>query len=257
MVENSDPIGPILSRFNSNGYLFGRISKLVGRMRVPAGWCEISRGMVLGIPDSRRTVPSDRDSRAVLGSGLVARWMLSLPWARMTRAIRRRTMVEPITRILVPVDFSPPSDRAFRYAARLASRFGAAMELVHVVDDPLASGAWTAEVYVPNMPEVLDNLLREAEKRLTTMKLEAANQGVHAEIHVLTGQPAHAIVEHAGTGGFDLIVMGTHGRTGFSHLFVGSVAERVIRTAPCPVLTVRDIIRPAEEAEPIAARAAA
>ena len=166
-------------------------------------------------------------------------------------------MTEPITRILVPVDFSSHSDRAFRYAVRLATRFGASMELLHVVDNPIASGALSAEVYVPDLPQILDNLLREAEKRLTALKSVAAGDGVYAATHVLTGQPAHTIVEHARAGGFDLIVMGTHGRTGFSHLFVGSVAERVVRRAPCPVLTVRDMTRPAREAEPPAARAAA
>jgi nucleotide-binding universal stress UspA family protein len=167
------------------------------------------------------------------------------------------SMSEPITRILVPVDFSSHSDRAFRYALRLANRFGASVELVHVVDNPIASGTWTAEVYVPNLPEILDSLLREAEKRLAALKSAAAGDRVSVESHVLTGQPAHTIVEHARTGGFDLVVMGTHGRTGFSHLFVGSVAERVVRRASCPVLTVRDTTRPAEEAEPPAARAAA
>jgi nucleotide-binding universal stress UspA family protein len=161
-------------------------------------------------------------------------------------------MTEPIARILVPVDFSSHSDRAFRYALRLASRFGASVELLHVVDNPVASGTWTAEVYVPNLPEILDSLLREAEKRLAALKSAAAGEGVSVETHVLTGQPAHTIIEHGRTGGFDLIVMGTHGRTGFSHLFAGSVAERVVRRAPCPVLTVRDTTRPAEEAEAFA-----
>lgn len=167
-------------------------------------------------------------------------------------------MTEPITRILVPVDFSSHSERAFRYALRLASRFGASVELIHVVDNPSTSGAWTAaEVYVPNLLEMLDSLLREAERRLAALKSAVDRERVSVETHVLTGQPAHTIVEHARTGAFDLIVMGTHGRTGFSHLFVGSVAERVVRTAPCPVLTVRDTTRPAEELESPAARAAA
>jgi universal stress protein A len=161
-------------------------------------------------------------------------------------------MTEPITRILVPVDFSSHSDRAFRYALRLASRFGASVELIHAFESPI-----TAEVYVPNLPEMLNSLIREAEKQLTALKSAAAGEGVSVEIHVLTGQPAHTIVEHARSGGFDLIVMGTHGRTGFSHLFVGSVAERVVRRAPCPVLTVRDMTKPADEVEPSAAKTAA
>lgn len=166
-------------------------------------------------------------------------------------------MTEAITRILVPVDFSSHSDRAFRYALRLASRFGASVDLLHVVDNPFASGTMTPEVYVPNLPEMLDSLLQEAEKGLAALKSAAAGERLRVGTRVLTGQPAHTIVEHARTGGFDLIVMGTHGRTGFSHLFVGSVAERVVRRAPCPVLTVRDTTSRAEEAESPAARAAA
>ena len=149
-------------------------------------------------------------------------------------------MTESITRILVPVDFGPHSDRALRYATYLAAKLGASVELVHVVDNPVASGAWTAEVYVPNLPELLESVVGEAHKRLNGMKSIVAAQGVEVETTVLTGQPAHTIVEHARARGFDLIVMGTHGRTGLSHMFVGSVAERVVRKAPCPVMTLRD-----------------
>jgi nucleotide-binding universal stress UspA family protein len=166
-------------------------------------------------------------------------------------------MTEAITRILVPVDFSPHSDRALRYAARLAAWLGASVELVHVVENPFASGAWTSEVYVPNLPEMLDSLVAEANKRLTALKSVVASQNVNVEAGVLMGQPAYTIIDHARTGRFDLIVMGTHGRTGFSHVFMGSVAERVVRRAPCPVLTVRETTTPAEAEWPKEARAVA
>ena len=166
-------------------------------------------------------------------------------------------MAEAITRILVPVDFSSHSDRALRYATRLAARLGASVELLHVVDNPFASGAWTSEIYVPSLPQMLESLLSEAIKRLTAMKSVVASQGVDVETNVLTGQPAHTIVEHAHGGGFDLIVMGTHGRTGFSHAFVGSVAERVVRRAPCPVLTVRETTTLEEEERPATTTAVA
>ena len=156
-------------------------------------------------------------------------------------------MTESIARILVPVDFGPHSDRAVRYATYLAGKLGASVELVHVVDNPVASGAWTAEVYVPNLPQLLESLIGEANKRLTAMKSLVAGHGIQAEAIVLTGQPAHTIVDHALARGFDLIVMGTHGRTGLSHVFVGSVAERVVRKAPCPVMTLRDDAARAEE----------
>ena len=156
-------------------------------------------------------------------------------------------MTETITRILVPVDFGPHSDRALRYATYLAAKLGASVELAHVVDNPVASGAWTAETYVPNLPQLLESLMGEANKRLTAMKSIVASQGVEVETTVLTGQPAHAIVDHASAHAFDLIVMGTHGRTGLSHVFVGSVAERVVRKASCPVLTLRDEAARADE----------
>ena len=159
-------------------------------------------------------------------------------------------MTEAITRILVPVDFSPHSDRALRYAARLAALLGASVELIHVVDNPFASGAWTSEVYVPNLPEMLQSLIADANKRLTPLKSMVASEKVNVETNVLTGQPAYTITDHARSGGFDLIVMGTHGRTGFSHMFMGSVAERVVRRAPCPVLTVRETATPEETGSP-------
>ena len=147
-------------------------------------------------------------------------------------------MAENITRILVPRDFSPHAERAFGYATTLAQRFGATLGLVHVVEDPFVTGAWNAEVYVPNVAELLEGLIADAKQQLATLSHSATALGVTAETAVITGRPAHAIVEHAKEGGFDLIVMGTHGRTGLSHIVMGRVAERVVRNAPCPVLTV-------------------
>ena len=136
-------------------------------------------------------------------------------------------MTPIINRILVPVDFSEPSDRAFRDATLLATSLGATVELVHVVDDPFVSGAWNAEIWVPNVPELLENLIGEARRRLTLMGACAGRYGLDVPAKVVTGQPARAIVEHARAGLFDLIVMGSHGRTGISHMAMGSVAERV------------------------------
>jgi universal stress protein A len=144
-------------------------------------------------------------------------------------------MSETITAILVPVDFTPLADRALKYAAMLARRHSARLELVHVVEDPFVTGAWSSDGYVPNAGELLEGLIASAEQRLAQ---SAAALGVPVKTAVLSGRPAQAIVEHAGAGGFDLIVMGTRGRTGLSHVVMGSVAERVVRNAPCPVLTV-------------------
>lgn len=148
---------------------------------------------------------------------------------------------DAITRILVPVDFSVHSDKALQYAATLASRFGAQVELLHVVEDPFLAGAWSTEVaFIPNVPELLANLIDVAQGQLSEAKKRLARRGLVVESAVVTGQPARTILEHAKEGGFDLIVMGTHGRTGLSHAFIGSVAERVVQKAPCAVVTVRE-----------------
>ena len=162
-------------------------------------------------------------------------------------------MTNTITNILVPVDFSPHAEYAFTYATRLAERFGAKLALLYVVDDSFVTGGWSSEIYVPNVPELMENLIADADRRLATLKASAAALGLTAETAVIRGRPAHAIVEHAKSGGFDLIVMGTHGRTGVSHVVMGSVAERVLRKAPCPVLTVRGTEAVEASAKPEAA----
>jgi nucleotide-binding universal stress UspA family protein len=148
-------------------------------------------------------------------------------------------MTEQMTHILVPVDFSDHSDTAISYATMLAQHFGGSIELLHVVEDPFVSGAWSAEAFTPNIPELLDQVIADARVRLDALQSAAASEGVALTTNVEKGRPAQAIVERARSGAFGLIVMGTHGRTGVSHLVLGSVAERVVRTAPCPVLTVR------------------
>ena len=149
-------------------------------------------------------------------------------------------MTESLNRILVPVDFSAHSEKAIRYATTLANKFGARLSLLHVIEDPFITGAWQAEAFIPNIPELLDDLIKAAENRMTEYKQQLAAHGSVVESIVITGRPASAIVEQASAGPFDLIVMGTHGRTGLSHAILGSVAERVVQKAPCPVLTVHD-----------------
>jgi nucleotide-binding universal stress UspA family protein len=156
-------------------------------------------------------------------------------------------MTESLNRILVPVDFSAHSTKAIRFATTLANKFGAQLVLLHVVEDPFVTGAWQSEAFVPNIPELLDDLTRAAETHLHDLKKDLAAHGFVVETAVITGKPARAIVEHAATGRFDLIVMGTYGRTGLSHAVMGSVAERVVQKAPCAVLTVRETAPEAEK----------
>ena len=146
-------------------------------------------------------------------------------------------MAERISKILVATDFSPEGERAVRHALALGNRLGAPLAVVHVVEDPMLTGAWGTEIYVPPLADLLQKAMAGAERQLAALKETLGDSGV-IETVVLSGRPAPTIVDHARSGGFDLIVMGTHGRSGMAHMMMGSVAERVIRTAPCPVLVV-------------------
>jgi nucleotide-binding universal stress UspA family protein len=140
-------------------------------------------------------------------------------------------------RILVPSDFSDTSARALEHAKSVAERFEASLELLHVVPNPFMANAATLYVGMPLPPDFLNELERDARQRLDEALVDRQHFKVRSVVKV--GDPLLEIVEHARSERVDLIVMGTHGRTGVSHLFLGSVAERVVRTAACPVLTVR------------------
>ena len=144
------------------------------------------------------------------------------------------------TRILVPTDFSDTSDAALGYARWLAETFGASLHLLHAFEDPYAAGALVPEVYGTVSEELREVALKAAENQLQQRLPEAARVPLRGTTAVVTGSPAPAIVKYASEHGVDLIVMGTHGRGGMAHLLLGSVAEKVVRTAPCPVLTVRE-----------------
>lgn len=160
-------------------------------------------------------------------------------------------MYPTISRILVPVDFSSHSEYALRYAIALANRLGASLHLLHVVEDPVATGAWGYEGVVPGLNDLLGELVANARRRLLAYRSDAERAQVPVVTTVQIGPTSHTIVEHTRGLDIDLIVMGTHGRTGLAHLFMGSVAERVVRHAPCPVLTVRESARTDEAlAEP-------
>jgi universal stress protein A len=151
----------------------------------------------------------------------------------------------PIRRMLVPTDFSTESNIAVDYAIDVASRYGGAIHVLHVLDDMSFASAYPDGFYV-ELPGVRERLIEEAERRLAEVTAKCATARVATTSQVRVGRPAAAIVEQATNRGTDLIVMGTHGRSGFAHLVLGSVAERVLRTAPCPVLVVRNTARVAD-----------
>ena len=143
-----------------------------------------------------------------------------------------------IRRILAPVDFSECSLAAFDFAVELGRRFEAEVDVLHVWEAPTFV---PAEVVVAAHASSLMELARtSAERDLATFVSNAARRGkpVH-DSRSEPGHPVEVITNAAKSGSYDLIVLGTHGRTGLSRALIGSVAERVVRHAPCPVLTVR------------------
>lgn len=146
-------------------------------------------------------------------------------------------MTPDIKSILVPVDFSSNSARALEYAHTLAMKFGAALHLLHVCEVPsLTTGSMDAyAIAYTNWSQQLGD---EAEREL--LKAVPKLPGLAVTTEVLFGNPARAIVAAAARRGNDLIVMGTHGHGPLMHAVMGNVAERVVRAAPCPVLTVRE-----------------
>ena len=139
-----------------------------------------------------------------------------------------------LKQILVPTDFSEPSENALRYGKALAEAFGAALHLLHVLEDPVVFG-WEG-YYTPLVGEDLERNVRGQLGKLLT---DAEREGFRAQLATARGSPFVEVVRYARAQAIDLIVMGTHGRGPVAHLLLGSVAERVVRTAPCPVLTVR------------------
>jgi nucleotide-binding universal stress UspA family protein len=148
-------------------------------------------------------------------------------------------MAGRITHILVATDFSPASEAALAWARDLVRQYAARLSLLHVVTDPRATGVLTSEVYVPADPETQERLMREATDRLEQALPPNERRQFGVTIEARIGDVADTILETAREQKVDLIVMGTHGRHGLAHLLLGSVAERVLRDAPCPVLTAR------------------
>lgn len=140
------------------------------------------------------------------------------------------------TKILCPVDFSSSSREALRLAAELARDSPALLVLAHVWEPPRWS---TGEI--PLAPSVTQDMVDAEEAELARWKAEAEKLGAkEIAVQLLSGVPWDEIVTLAKTDpAIDLVVMGTHGRTGIKHVLLGSVAEKVVRHAPCPVLVVR------------------
>ncbi len=142
--------------------------------------------------------------------------------------------MEKVDKILVPVDFSPCSEAALSYAAFLAGQLHATLLLAHVIL-PMGYPIDFAMVQPLAYRELKRGIGQALEKTADRWR----KKGVLIETHLLKGEPSIEIGEAAAHLECDLIVMGTHGRKGLSHLVMGSVAEKVIRLAPVPVVTIK------------------
>lgn len=144
-----------------------------------------------------------------------------------------------LNNILVATDFSEPAAAALTYGRALARMFAATLHVVHVVGD-LSRLAYGADGYITTLPDMQRDVESAARDQLTTLLAdEDAAKLPTRPVLITSNATAAAIIEYAARKRIDLIVTSTHGRGGVAHLLMGSVAERVVRTAPCPVLTVR------------------
>lgn len=140
-------------------------------------------------------------------------------------------MIVSIRRILFPTDFSEPARHAQGYAKTLAEKFGAELHVIHVVPEVIMPA--TDSIAVWTLPEgSMKAQVESAERQLASVAGDAAIRTV------TVGFPVEEIMKYAKEHSIDLLVVGTHGHTGLSHLLLGSVAEKLVRLASCPVLTV-------------------
>jgi nucleotide-binding universal stress UspA family protein len=149
---------------------------------------------------------------------------------------------QAIRKILVPTDFSTCADHALRYALELARPLGATIELCHAsvpVDYQVLNLVSPAmQVAAASLVQQMEQMFEAARHELDELVARYRDAGVPLSGTTLEGEPDEAIVRRAREGGADLIVIGSHGRRGLSRALLGSVAERVMRHAPCPVLVV-------------------
>ncbi len=178
-----------------------------------------------GFPAARRGKQNARSNGRVNTPGIV-----------LAPVDRLEAIMIKLKTILVPTDFSECSAAAVKYGYALAEAFDATLHLLNVVQDPYTM-PWATEGFAAPIGDLLADWEAQAKQRLAaSVPMAAAAKTV---VQTQVGSPHPEIVRYAAQHGIDLIVLGTHGRGPLGHMLLGSVAERVVRTAPCPVLTVR------------------
>ena len=145
-------------------------------------------------------------------------------------------MTIEVERILVPVDFSDNARAVLDWAAHLAEEHKASVLLLHAYHLPVEFQQLEG-AYLP--PDFWSNVKSEAEQSLSRYAAELREKGLEVETLVREGYPASVIVDEAEAQNANLVVIGTHGLSGLKHMLLGSIAERVVQKAPCPVLTVK------------------
>ena len=141
-----------------------------------------------------------------------------------------------VQHILVPTDFSEYADCALDYAIELAKTLQARLTFLHVIHlTPMAMG----EIGASGLVSYLEEIETDAQQRMEILLNRIHQEGLEGDTSIVQGVPFQSIVDMARNEDIDMIVMGTHGRTGLTHALMGSVAERVVRLAPCPVLVTR------------------
>ena len=140
-----------------------------------------------------------------------------------------------LKKILIPTDFSDHSDQALRWGVSLAEKYSALMLLLHVIPPAMEE----VSTHGSASEEIIMELEAKVEARLYEIALTDLDDTRPVEVKIAVGKPAEEILRVAGEEEVDLIVMGAHGHSGLAHVLLGSTAETVLRTAPCPVFTVR------------------
>lgn len=141
-----------------------------------------------------------------------------------------------IEKILHPSDFSDNSNHAQKYACAFAKHFGAELHVIHVISDPAVVAIPPTEGYLPK--SYYEDIRQRTNEELSQLPDKEWGEGITVVREAMDGIAFIEIARYAKDKSIDLIVMGTHGYTGLTHLVMGSVAEKVVRKAPCPVLTV-------------------
>jgi nucleotide-binding universal stress UspA family protein len=144
---------------------------------------------------------------------------------------------EKVERILVPIDFSQHSRNSLIYARELAASYGARLQLLHIIEIPNYPPFYLVDAISPT--GAAPNLEDISKTELERFYNETEGPVVPIETHSVTGKAANSVIEFAQKNATDLIVISTHGRSGFEHMLLGSVAEKVARMSPCPVFTVK------------------